>query len=88
MVASFNVRTYGVNQAFRLDEGIWLHRKSRQIRHFFRKRTIVYHTCAACSELPSYISIMIRSMYPTELYFKPYGYFTNLLHILSNKNTF
>ena len=26
------MRTYGVNQVFRFVEGIWLHRKSRQIR--------------------------------------------------------
>ena len=32
MVAHFPMRTYGVNQAFRFVEGIWLHRKSRQIR--------------------------------------------------------
>ena len=32
------VRTYVVNQVFRLVEGIWLHRKSRQIRFFFRKK--------------------------------------------------
>ena len=29
MVAHFTMRTYGVNQAFRFDEDIWLHRKSR-----------------------------------------------------------
>ena len=32
MVAHFTMRTYGVNQAFRVVEGIWLHRGSRQIR--------------------------------------------------------
>ena len=32
MVAHFTMRTYGVNQAFRFVEGIWLHRKCRQIR--------------------------------------------------------
>ena len=32
MVAHINMRTHGVNQAFRFVEGIWLHRKSRQIR--------------------------------------------------------
>ena len=33
-VDHFTVRTYGVNQAFPLAEGIWLPRKSRQIRFF------------------------------------------------------
>ena len=37
MVAHFTMRTHGVNQAFRFVEGIWLHRKSRQIRFFFKK---------------------------------------------------
>ena len=32
LVAHKTMRTYGVNQAFRF--GIWLHRKSRQIRFF------------------------------------------------------
>ena len=36
MVAYFTMRTYGVDQEFRFDAGIWLHRKSGQIR-FFRK---------------------------------------------------
>ena len=30
--------TYGVNQAFRFVEGIYLHQKSPQIRFFFGKR--------------------------------------------------
>ena len=50
------MRTYGVNQAFRFDEGIRLHRKSRPIRDLFRKRTILHHTCTIFSELPAYIS--------------------------------
>ena len=37
MVAHFTMRTYGVNQAFRLVEGIWLHRNSRQIRFLLGK---------------------------------------------------
>ena len=53
------VRTYGVNQIFRFFEGNWLHRKSRQIRHYFsRKRPFLRCLCAACSDLPSYISTM------------------------------
>ena len=35
MVAHFIMRTYEVNQTFRLAEGIWLHRKSRKF--FFGK---------------------------------------------------
>jgi len=37
MVAHFTMRTHGVNQAFRFVEGIWLHRKIRQIRFFLEK---------------------------------------------------
>ena len=37
----FTMRTYGVNQAFRFVEGIWLDRKSRQIR-FFSEKNLVF----------------------------------------------
>ena len=57
MVAQNTVRTYGVNQVFRFVKGIWLHRKSCQIR-FIWKRPILLHTCATSSEVPSYISTM------------------------------
>ena len=60
MVAHFTMRTDGVNQASRFVEGIWLHRKSRQIQDENRKRPILHHTCAICSELPSYICTMVR----------------------------
>ena len=30
----------------------------RQIRHFFGKHTVLLHTCAPCSGLPSYINTM------------------------------
>ena len=40
MVAHFTMRTHGVNHAYRFVEGTWLHRKSRQIRFFFRKKTL------------------------------------------------
>ena len=43
LVTHFTIRTYGANRAIRFVEGIWLHRKSRQIR-FFRKRPILHHT--------------------------------------------
>ena len=36
MVAHFTMRTYG---PFRFVEGIWLHRKSRQIRNVFSTKT-------------------------------------------------
>ena len=54
MVANFTMRTHGENQAFRFVEGIWLHRKSRQIR----KRLGLYYTHATCSEVPSFINTM------------------------------
>ena len=61
MVVHFTMRTNGVNQAFRFVEGIWLHQKCRQIREEKKqKRPILHHTCATYSELPSYISIMIK----------------------------
>ena len=68
MVAHFTMRTYGVNQAFQFVEGIWLHRKSRHIRFFFRKRPILLHTCATCSELTSYIRTMHNADLSTMLY--------------------
>ena len=58
MVAPFTMRTYGVNLEFRLDEGIWLHRKSGKIRFYFRKIPFLHHACATCSEQPSYIKTM------------------------------
>ena len=58
MVAHFAVRTYRVNQEFRFVKGSWLQRKNRQIRYNFRKLPISHHTCATCSDLPSYISTM------------------------------
>ena len=48
MVSHFTMRTFGVKQEFRFVEGIWLHRKSCQIRFFF-----TYY------ELPSRISTII-----------------------------
>ena len=62
MVAHLTMRTYGGNQAFRFVEGIWLHRKSRQIRNFFRKRPILLHTCTTCSELPPCKSTMDKQL--------------------------
>ena len=42
MVAHLTMRTHGVNQGFRFVEGIWLHRKSRQIRFFFSEKDPVF----------------------------------------------
>ena len=36
------LRTHGGNQAFRFVEGIWLHRKSLQIRFFFSEKDFVF----------------------------------------------
>ena len=59
MVLILDGRTYGVNQVFRFVEGIRLHRQSRQIRIFIRKKTYFYPIRAlTCSELPSYINTM------------------------------
>ena len=55
MVAHFTMHTHGVNQAFGFVEGIWLHRKSHQIRFFFRKKNLFTHTCARWNEQPSNI---------------------------------
>ena len=64
MVAHFTIHTYGVNQAFQFFEGIWLHRKSHQIRFFFSlKLPNLHNTCAPCSELTSNTSIMGQPVY-------------------------
>ena len=60
MVAHFIV--YGENQAFRFFEGIWLQRKSRQIRFFFSEKT--YFTSYVRNmfrAIPSPISAMVRN---------------------------
>ena len=61
MVDQKTVRTYAVNQVFRFVECIWLQRQSRQMRKGFRKRPVLLHTRATCSELPSYIITMLRT---------------------------
>ena len=51
------LRIYRVNQAFRFDEGIWLHRKSsRQIRE---KKIENPYITSYVSDLPSDISTII-----------------------------
>ena len=57
MVAQKPLRTDGVSQVLRYVEGIWLHRKRRQI-HKISVKTILLLTCATYSELQSYISTM------------------------------
>ena len=61
MVTHFTMRTHGVNQAFRFVEGIWLHRKSRQIRFFSGKCPCFHDTCATWNEQPFYIKTMVLS---------------------------
>ena len=58
MVAHLTLRTHGVNQAFRFVEGIWLHRKIRQIGYFYPKRPIFLHACATLNEQPSNLKTM------------------------------
>ena len=58
------MRTYVENQEFRFVKGIWLHQKRRQIRFFPPEITFFHHTRGKCSELPSYISIMVTLLYP------------------------
>ena len=63
MVAHYSMRTYGVNQEFRFDKGIWLHRKSGQIRFFFlRKIPFLHHACATFYEQPSNIKTMVQPL--------------------------
>ena len=60
MVAHLTLRTNGVQQEFRFVEGMWLHRKSCQIRFFFsRKIPFLHHACATYSEQPSNIKTMV-----------------------------
>ena len=42
IVAHFTMHTHGLNQAFLFFEGIWLHRKSRQIRFLFLEKDPVF----------------------------------------------
>ena len=63
MVAQNTVRTYGVNLVIRFVEGIWLHRKSRQLRFFFRKGPILLYKCATFTERPFYINTIITDVY-------------------------
>ena len=61
MVAHLTMRTNGVRQGFRFVEGMWLHRKSSQIRFFSRKRHISHHNIRAYSELSNHlIKIMVK----------------------------
>ena len=62
MVALFTMRKYGVHQEFRFDEGIWVHRKSRQIRFFFsrKKRPCLHYTGATWNEQPTNINPWIK----------------------------
>ena len=59
MVAHFTMRRYGVNQEYRFDQGIWLCRKSGQIRFIFWK--IPFFT-SCVHEQPFNIKIMRLNM--------------------------
>ena len=48
----------------RFVEGIWLHRKSHQIRLFFGKRPCLHHTRATWNEQPSIIKTMTYTVSP------------------------
>ena len=65
MVAQNTVRTYGINQAIRFVEGIWLHHKNHQIPKIIQILPISHNMCAACSELPSHISTMQQTVTDT-----------------------
>ena len=83
MVPHFTGHTYGGNQAFRFVKGIWFHRKSRQIRIFW-KRPVLHYTCATCVELPSYK--VLWSLTPT-ITTKCHAYFSTFcVLLLANSN--
>ena len=59
IVAHFTMRTYGVNQEFRFDECIWLHRKSGVKSDFFQKKP-VFTSC-------------LRKVFLATILYKNYG---------------
>ena len=59
MVAHFSMRTHGLHQALRFVEGIWLHRKSRQLRFHFSEKDLVFFIRATLNEQPSYITMAL-----------------------------
>ena len=61
MVAQNTVRTNGVSQVFRFVVGIWLHKKVVK-SDIFRKLPILLRSSGPCSELPSYICTMVRTI--------------------------
>ena len=76
MVAHFPMRTHGVNQIFRFVEGIWLHRKSRQIRFFFSEKDLVF-IIRAQREMSNHLILK-----PWE--FVTFKAFKHLLHFFCN----
>ena len=74
IVVHLTLRSYGVNQTIRFVEGIWLHRKSRQIRLFFSEQG--YFT--------SYVRniLWIKLPYFTSFPCLPNGFYGILLLIL------
>ena len=57
MAAHFTMRSYGVNQKFRLLKAFgYIERVVKS--DLFRKLTTLHLTCVTCSELPSYVITM------------------------------
>ena len=73
MAAHYTMRTYGVNQAFRFVEGIWLHRKSRQTIFIFGYDLFYIIRAQHVLSYPSYMYIM---------------YHGHLFSVLFSKNNF
>ena len=64
----FTMRTYGVNQAFRFVEGIWVHRKRHQIRKKGKDLLVVHNMFWAtilhkCHGSPSVCAYFKRALY-------------------------
>ena len=58
MVAQNMVRTYGVYLVFRYVKAFGYSERVVKSEIFCRKILIFLHTCATCSEIPSYINTM------------------------------
>ena len=76
MVAQNTVRIYEVNQAFRFVEGIWLQRKSCQIRNFLSEKTY-FTACVRNMFWATYLSTMSYGEVE-ELFFKSLPVLVNL----------
>ena len=61
---------------------IWLNRTIRQIRFFCKEKNTLLHTCATCSELPSYRSTMKAALSEQNIWRRSS---TNILNIWIEK---